>query len=68
MTRYCPQTPIVLVGTKLDVREGESTVLGSNGPNIGSQVVGHIECSSYTGVGASTVHFVSNYDISMAQC
>ena len=48
----------MLAGTKLDIREGESTVVGSNGPNIGAQVVGHNECSSYTGVGVSTVHSV----------
>ena len=50
MTRYCPQTPIVLVGTKLDRREGESTLVGSDEANIYPQIVGHIKCSSYTGV------------------
>ena len=58
MKHYCPHTPIVLVGTKLDLREGESTLVDSNEANIDAQIVGHVECSSYTGVGASTVHFV----------
>ena len=56
MKHYCPKTPIVLVGTKLDLHEGESTLEGSDIATIDSQIVGHIECSSYTGVGVSTVH------------
>ena len=45
---YSPRTPIVLVGTKLDLRKDKpSFVLKTDDPSI----VAHVECSALTGVG-----------------
>ncbi|XP_057372933.1 ras-like GTP-binding protein RhoL [Daphnia carinata] len=50
---HCPQTPIVLVGTKIDMRKDGSTstdyVSSAEGKEMSKQVNGFIECSAKTG-------------------
>ena len=65
---YCPNTPILLVGTKKDLRndmkaieeqkrQGISPVTSSQGEELAKKLkaVGYIECSAFTGENLKSV-------------
>ena len=68
MTRHCPNAPVVLVGTKLDLREnkdtieklaekGLTTLSYSQGLRLQKEIgaASYAECSALTGKGVKTV-------------
>mmetsp|Transcript_12010 Transcript_12010/g.30913 ORF Transcript_12010/g.30913 Transcript_12010/m.30913 type:complete len:193 (+) Transcript_12010:77-655(+) len=68
VSHHCPQTPIILVGTKLDLREDKDTITALNDKNLmplnypqGLQMakeinaVKYLECSALTQKGLKTV-------------
>lgn len=55
---HCPNTPIVLVGTKSDVRaKGEAKVTSAQGHALASDIkaVKYVECSALTRSGVEAV-------------
>ena len=68
VTIHCPNVPVVLVGTKLDLREdkdtlemraqkGQTTLTYSHGLRLQKEIgaAGYAECSALTGKGVKTV-------------